>query len=98
MIAIGMLMGGRIVTVTRTGIFMLLYLAVVSAVAYSIWGILLKYNPVSRVAVFGFMNPVCGVILSAILLGENPQASGGTSLLALVLVCVGIYVVNRGKR
>lgn len=98
MIAIGMLMGGRIVTVTRTGIFMLLYLAVVSAVAYSIWGILLKYNPVSRVAVFGFMNPVCGVILSALLLGENPQASGGTSLLALALVCVGIYVVNRGKR
>lgn len=98
MIAIGVFMGGRIETVTSSGIFMLLYLAVVSAVAYSIWGILLKYNPVSRVAVFGFMNPVCGVILSAILLGENPQASGGASLMALVLVCIGIYVVNRGKR
>jgi drug/metabolite transporter (DMT)-like permease len=42
---------------------MLLYLALVSAVAYSLWGILLKYNPISRVAVFGFMTPVFGVIL-----------------------------------
>jgi len=33
---------------------MLIYLALVSAVAYSLWGMLLKYNPISRVAVFGF--------------------------------------------
>lgn len=30
------------------GIGLLIYLALVSAVAYSVWGILLKYNPVSR--------------------------------------------------
>jgi drug/metabolite transporter (DMT)-like permease len=54
---------------------------------------LLKYNPVSKVAVFGFMNPVFGVILSAILLSEE----GGVSIIsvgALVLVCLGIYIVN----
>ena len=74
---------------------MLIYLALVSAVAYSLWGMLLKYNPISRVAVFGFMNPVFGVILSAWLLREGAQAFGPISLVSLVLVCAGIYIVNK---
>ena len=90
-------MGGHIAKVTPSGIGLLVYLALVSAVAYSLWGILLKYNPVSRVTVFGFMNPVFGVLLSALLLGETDQASGILGLLSLLLVSVGIYVVNSGK-
>ena len=70
-------------------------MAMISAVAYSLWGILLKYNPVSRIAVFGFMNPVFGVILSALLLGENNQAFSLYGLAALVLVSLGIFLVNR---
>ena len=42
--------------------------------AYALWGILLKYNPVSKVAIYGFTNPVIGVLLSALLLGEGGQA------------------------
>ena len=90
-------MGGHITKVTLSGIGLLVYLALVSAVAYSLWGIILKYNPVSRVTVFGFMNPVFGVLLSALLLGETDQASGILGLLSLLLVSVGIYVVNSGK-
>lgn len=48
--------------------FLLLYMACISAVAYTLWSLLLKYNPPSRIAVFGFMNPVFGVMLSALLL------------------------------
>ncbi|MDY3774750.1 MAG: EamA/RhaT family transporter, partial [Eubacterium sp.] len=44
--------------------------------------------------VFGFMNPVIGVLLSALLLSEK-EALGAGSLLALMLVCLGIYVVNK---
>lgn len=77
---------------------LLMYLGVLSAVAYTLWGVLLKYNPVSRVTVFGFMNPVFGVILSAIFLGESGQALTWNTLAALVLVCLGIYVVNREKK
>ena len=95
--AAGDVMGGHITKVTPSGIGLLVYLALVSAVAYSLWGILLKYNPVSRVTVFGFMNPVFGVLLSALLLGETDQASGILGLLSLLLVSVGIYVVNSGK-
>lgn len=88
-------MGGRLSTVSIEGVLMLIYLALVSAVAYSLWGMLLKYNPISRVAVFGFMNPVFGVILSAWLLREGAQALGPISLVSLVLVCAGIYIVNK---
>ena len=97
LMAAGGFMGGHITKVTPAGIGLLVYLALVSAVAYSLWGILLKYNPVSRVTVFGFMNPVFGVLLSALLLGETDQASGILGLLSLLLVSVGIYVVNSGK-
>lgn len=85
-------------TVSTEGVLMLIYLALVSAVAYSLWGMLLKYNPISRVAVFGFMNPVFGVILSAWLLREGAQALGPVSLVSLVLVCTGIYIVNSRER
>lgn len=97
MTIMGLLMGGKITKVTATGIAMLFYLACISAVAYSSWGILLKYNPVSRVAVFGFMNPVFGVILSAFLLGEREQASGIKSIIALILVSIGIYITAKVK-
>lgn len=94
MMATGYCFGGRVSHLSVSAAGMLLYLALISAVAYSLWGILLKYNPVSRVAVFGFMNPVFGVILSAIWLQET-DAIGIRSILALILVCIGIYVVNR---
>ena len=48
-------------------------------------------------AVYGFMNPVFGVILSAWLLAENDQAFGVKTAAALGLVCLGIYVVNRPR-
>lgn len=93
----GLLFGGRVNSVSAPAIGILVYLALVSAVAYSLWGLLLKYNPVSKVAVFGFMNPVFGVILSACLLDEGAQAFGVTAVISLLLVCAGIYIVNSKK-
>ncbi len=99
MAAVGFIFGGRLTTVSAKGMLMLVYLAFVSAVAYSLWGILVKYNPISRVAVFGFMNPVFGVVLSALLLPEA-SALGIMSLVSLLLICAGIFIVNfeRNKR
>lgn len=94
MAIIGLIMGGKFNTVSMQGVGVLIYLALVSAVAYSLWGILLKYNSVSKVAVFGFMNPVFGVILSALLLGEA-NTLGFACVVSLVLVSLGILVVNR---
>ena len=97
MMLCGYAAGGRLTVWTGKGVLLLLYMAMISAVAYSLWSILLKYNPVSKVAVFGFMNPVCGVILSAVLLGETGSLSV-MSVAALVLVCMGIYIVNRPEK
>ena len=92
----GFLMGGRFTTVTMRGVLDLIYLAFLSAVAYSIWGILMKHNPVSRVSVYGFLSPIFGVISSIILLNEG-AGFGIIHLISLILVCVGIVVVNRDK-
>lgn len=94
MTMIGAFCGGNIGSVNAGSVMILLYLAFVSAAAYSLWAMLLKYNPVSKVAVFGFMNPICGVIISKIVLKEG-SSLGIQSLAALSLVCFGIYAVNK---
>ena len=97
MVLAGLCAGGNIPTVTVSGISLLLYLAFVSAGAYTVWGILLKYNPVSKVAVFGFCTPIFGVISSALILKEGASFDL-KNLLALLLVCVGIIIVNYKKK
>ena len=81
-----------------TAIVLIIYMALISAVAYSLWSRLLAVNPVSRVSVFGFMNPVFGVLLSALLLGEGAGTSPVTVIVALLLVCSGIIIVNKPKK
>ena len=95
MMTVGFLMGGRMSLPCVKAALMLLYLAFASAMAYTIWSQLLKYNPVSRVAVFCFMTPVFGVILSAILLHESEQISLVQGAAALILITVGIVISHR---
>ena len=92
----GFLMGGRVYWHGPAAAALMVYMAFISAVAYTIWAVLLKYNPVSKVTVFGFMNPMFGVVLSAILLQEKGQAFSLRGLTSLILVCIGIYIVNKG--
>lgn len=94
MIAVGVIGGGQIHFNSVKAIAVILYLSLLSAAAYTMWGILLKYNAVSRVTVFGFMTPVFGCILSALLLGENLFNNGIKIFFALTLVSVGIILVN----
>ena len=97
--AIGFLMGGALSpTAIVPAIALIIYMALISAVAYSLWSRLLAVNPVSRVSVFGFMNPVFGVLLSALLLGEGAGTSPVTVIVALLLVCSGIIIVNKPKK
>ena len=97
MILAGLVMGGRLNAVTFQGILLLFYMAFISAGAYTLWSLLLKYNPVSKVAVFGFCTPIFGVILSAVILGESTSFQLKT-LIALMFVCVGIIIVNYKKK
>ena len=96
--AIGSLMGGQLVFYSASCALNLLYMGFISAGAYTLWGVLLKYNPVSRVSILGFVNPVMGVLLSALFLGEGREAFSLTGLLALLLVSAGIVIVNTSEK
>ncbi len=96
---IGYMMGGHLFFESLSCVLNLIYMGFISAGAYTLWGVLLKHNPVSRVSILGFMNPVMGVFLSAIFLGENHEAFSLKGLAALALVVAGIIIVNAaGKR
>lgn len=93
---IGIFAGGNITNFTVQSTLLLLYLALLSTVAFTLWTILLKYNPVSKVAIFGFSIPVFGVALSGIFLGE--EILSVKNVIALLCVCAGIIIVNREKQ
>ena len=97
MIVIGSTMGGKLKFSSWESGLLLFYMGFISAAAYTIWSILLKYNNVSKVSACKFMNPVFGVLLSFVFLHENSQI-GMQTLAALLLVCAGIYIVNVGEK
>ena len=103
-----LLVGGVLLTVSGTAFgghidhldfqsgALLTYLVVLSSVAFAIWSLLLKHNPVGLIAAFNFLVPVFGVGLSAAFLGESIWH--WKNLAALVLVCAGIWLVTRAPK
>ena len=98
MVAVGLILGGTVTIATVPAALVLLYLSLLSAVAYAVWGILLKHNPVSKVTIYCFTIPVFGVLLSNLMLAEQSNVSPVNLLLALVLICVGILTANYSKK
>lgn len=92
--AMGLAGGGHFQSLGFSAVLLLIYLASVSAVAFAVWSLLLKHNPVGSVAVFNFEIPVFGAVLAALVLGETVLE--WKNLVALVLVSVGIWLVTRG--
>ncbi|SNB78153.1 Permease of the drug/metabolite transporter (DMT) superfamily [Arboricoccus pini] len=64
----------------------------VSFVTYIVWFWLVRHYPASRLSSFTFLTPVLGMAASALVLGEPLTP---LLLLALALICGGIYLVNR---
>ena len=97
MAAVGFAFGGRLHPTGVGSVAVLVYLAALSAVAYTLWSVLLKYNPVSRIAPFMFLQPIFGVTLSLLLYGgaagDLPRYAA-----ALALVCLSIVTVGKGQR
>lgn len=97
LIASAIITGGRIPQVSPAGILMLFYMAGISSVAFSIWTMLLKYNNVGKIAVYKFLIPIFGALLSAVFLREKNL--NAQTVIALGLVCAGIFTAyhNFGK-
>ncbi|MDR3596121.1 DMT family transporter [Clostridium sp.] len=93
---LGFILGGSLKGFTVESTLLLIYMALLSSVAFTIWTQLLKYNKVGIISVFNFLIPVFGTLLSAIFLGEN--IFDIKILIALILVCYGIFLVYRVKK
>ena len=92
LVAVGLIWGGRLNFSSVRGIAILLWLAFVSAAAFSVWTALLKYHPASKISVYTLLIPVFGTALSGLLLGESVFKI--ETLLALLLIAAGIVLVN----
>ena len=97
MTLVGVFMGGKVAFPDIKAVAVLIYLAFLSAIAYSLWGILLKHNPVSKVTIYSFMIPVFGVLLSNLLLSEQSHVSPINLIITLILVSTGIIMLNYKK-
>ena len=63
----------------------------IGALCFTVWTWLIRRHAASHVAIFGFVAPLVGVVLSSVVLGEPLTA---TLLLSAVLVAVGIVLAN----
>jgi drug/metabolite transporter (DMT)-like permease len=92
LVAVGFGMGGEVTNFTLASTSLLIYMVLMSAVAFAVWTVLLKYNRVSTISIFTFTIPLFGTLLSALFLDEH--IFEWKNLLALVLVCCGVTLVT----
>ena len=69
-----------------------LYLAFISSVAFSIWFMLLKFHKATEISIFKFITPIFGTILSVLIL-PGEKFTWATAL-GLVLVVASITITN----
>ena len=97
MAAGGLLLGGQLHPAHWGAAAVLGYLAALSAIAYTVWSMLLKFNPVSRIAPYMFLQPIFGVALSLLLYPGEPAPFTRYGA-ALILVCASIVIISRAQR
>lgn len=89
------LSGGRIYSISLIAVVSLVALILISAVAYILSLMPLKYFPASEISSFNLLITVFGVVMSSVMLGENIfRWNYGASLL---LISIGIILINSVK-
>lgn len=96
LILMGFLFGGSLKFNGAITYILLIYLGVVSAVSFTVWTALLKYNPPSGILIFNLLIPIFGTIWSGILLGE--EIFNVYNVVSVVLITLGIIFVNLRKK
>lgn len=95
LILIGFVLGGRLGEVQSSAWLLLLYLAALSATAFSVWALLLRFHPMSRIGIFQALIPLIGSLGAWLILGEafwNLQ-----NVVALILITSSIVIINRAN-
>jgi len=93
LMAVAFILGASFPASGAKGYLLLLYMALLSSLAFTLWTMLLRHNKVSSITVFFFLIPVFGTLLSALVLKESVFKL--QYLVALPSVAIGIYLVNR---
>ena len=89
-------MGGRM-PLSPTAIWLTLYLAFVSAAAFTLWTALLVRYEAGQILVFNALIPITGAIWSFIILGER-QLFEPLFIVSIILTAIGIILVNYQKK
>lgn len=89
-------LGNGNLTFCWQGAALLIYMAGLSAVAFTVWTYLLSKNPVSTISIYNLLIPIFGTVLSGIFLKENIMTL--THLVSIILVCSGIGMVNSKEK
>ena len=89
-------MGGRM-PLSPTAIWLTLYLAFVSAAAFTLWTALLVRYEAGQILVFNALIPITGAIWSFVILGER-QLFEPLFLVSIILTAIGIILVNYQKK
>ena len=89
---VGLCMGGGFV-LSLQSVLLVLYLAFVSAAAFTLWTALLVLHEAGRIMVFNLLIPVFGAVWSFLILGER-QIFESLFMVSVLLIAAGIVLVN----
>jgi O-acetylserine/cysteine efflux transporter len=96
LMALGLIFEQKPINFTSSFVLWTLYLALIaSSFAWWAWNRLLQRYSASRISVFLFLVPVCGVLSGVIVLGER---IGLNLLIGGALVATGIIIVNLRRK
>ena len=95
LVVLGHATGGTFSGFSVQSTALMTYMVLLSSAAFALWTVLLKYNQVGMISVYNFLVPIFGAVLSAIFLGESILE--WKNVVALVLVCGGIWLVTRER-
>ncbi len=95
-LAVALPMGGSF-AFTAESLLLTLYLAFVSAAAFTLWTALLTRHDAGKILVFNLLIPVFGAIWSYLILGER-QIFDPLYLLSVIMIACGIFFVNYTKK
>lgn len=96
MLILGIALNGKMDLIGIIPVFVCL--SVIYAVSYTLWTVLLKYNPASSITIYSFMTPVFGVVFSSLLLNEEKGVATVNLIVALIMVCLGIILWGYEKK
>lgn len=75
---------------------LLIYAAILSSLAFTLWTAILKYNKAGEISIYNFLTPIFGSVLSVLFVPG--EAFHIFIIIALILVSIGIIVINyKGK-